>query len=100
MEGEEQISLRADEILNNAKKVFAFASDHDIPNLSLFGSDGCVMCARTLGEGFNVCSKYGSNMFQSVSTKKWVFCMISFVYAYSGCMKERALVTYVLGCDL
>ena len=33
MEGEEQISLRADEILNNAKKeVFVFASEHDIPN--------------------------------------------------------------------
>jgi sugar-specific transcriptional regulator TrmB len=33
LEGEEQISLQADEILNNAKKeVFVFASDHDIPN--------------------------------------------------------------------
>ena len=55
LEGEEQISLQADEILNNAKKeVFVFASNHDIPNLSMFGSDGCVMCAHTLGEGFNI----------------------------------------------
>jgi hypothetical protein len=31
LEGEEQISLRADEIFNNAKKeVFVFASDHNI----------------------------------------------------------------------
>jgi len=55
LEGEEQISLQADEILNNAKKeVFVFASNHDIPNLSMFGSDGCVLCAHTLGEGFNI----------------------------------------------
>jgi len=33
LEGEEQISLRADKILNNVKKeVFVFESDHDIPN--------------------------------------------------------------------
>jgi len=33
LEGEEQISLRADKILNNVKKeVFVFASDHDITN--------------------------------------------------------------------
>ena len=55
LEGEEQISLRTDDMLNNAKKeVFVFASDHDIPNLSMFGSDGCVMCAHTLGEEFNI----------------------------------------------
>jgi len=33
LEGEEQISLKADEILNNAEKeVFVFTSEHDIPN--------------------------------------------------------------------
>ena len=38
MEGAKQISLQADEILNNAKKeVFVFASDHDIPNFCHLG---------------------------------------------------------------
>jgi len=38
LEGEEQINLKADEILNNAKKeVFVFASDHDIPNFYHLG---------------------------------------------------------------
>lgn len=38
LEGEEQISLKADEILNNAKKeVFVFASEHDIPNFYHLG---------------------------------------------------------------
>ncbi|NWG11540.1 MarR family transcriptional regulator [Candidatus Bathyarchaeota archaeon] len=33
LEGEEQISLKADEILSNAEKeIFVFASEHDIPN--------------------------------------------------------------------
>jgi sugar-specific transcriptional regulator TrmB len=33
LEGEEQINLKADEILSNAKReVFAFTSEHDIPN--------------------------------------------------------------------
>ena len=33
LEGEEQINLKADEILNNAEKeVFVFASEHDIAN--------------------------------------------------------------------
>jgi sugar-specific transcriptional regulator TrmB len=33
LEGEEQINLKADEILNNAvKEVFVFTSEHDIPN--------------------------------------------------------------------
>jgi sugar-specific transcriptional regulator TrmB len=33
LEGEEQINLKADEILNNTKKeVFVFTSEHDIPN--------------------------------------------------------------------
>ena len=33
LEGEEQINLKADEILNNAEKeVFVFSSEHDIAN--------------------------------------------------------------------
>jgi sugar-specific transcriptional regulator TrmB len=33
LEGEDQITLKADELLNNAKKqVFVFTSEHDIPN--------------------------------------------------------------------
>lgn len=49
LEGEEQISLKADEILSNAKKeVFLFTSEHDIPN---FYHSGLLDKLETISKG-------------------------------------------------